>query len=79
MLRHPEWLRVSIAGGENYVKVKTILGKAKLHTICEEAKCPNVAECFGNGTATFLILGDTCTRNCSYCNVKHGKPLPLNP
>ena len=79
MLRHPEWLRVSIAGGENYVKVKTILRKAKLHTICEEAKCPNVAECFGNGTATFLILGDTCTRNCSYCNVKHGKPLPLNP
>ena len=79
MLRHPEWLRVSIAGGENYVKVKTILRKAKLHTICEEAKCPNIAECFGNGTATFLILGDTCTRNCSYCNVKHGKPLPLNP
>ncbi|HEC82200.1 MAG TPA: lipoyl synthase [Thermoplasmatales archaeon] len=79
MLRHPEWLKVRIAGGENYVKIKTLLRKAKLHTICEEARCPNIAECFGKGTATFLILGDICTRSCRYCNVKHGEPLPLNP
>jgi lipoic acid synthetase len=79
MRRHPDWLRVKIGGGENYVKMKSLLRNAKLHTICEEAKCPNIAECFGSGTAVFLILGDTCTRNCKYCNVKHGKPFPLNP
>jgi len=77
--RHPDWLKVYLGGGQSYVEMKKILRKAKLHTICEEAKCPNAAECFGNGTAVFLILGDTCTRNCKYCNVKHGKPLPLNP
>jgi len=79
MRRHPDWLKVKIAGGENYVKMKSILRKSKLHTICEEAKCPNIAECFGNGTAVFLILGDICTRNCKYCNVKHGIPKSLNP
>ena len=79
MRRHPDWLKVKIGGGENFVRVKSLLRSAKLHTICEEAKCPNIAECFNNGTAVFLILGDTCTRNCRYCNVKHGKPLPLNP
>jgi len=78
MRRHPDWLKVKIGGGENFVKMKSLLRNVKLHTICEEAKCPNIAECFGNGTAVFLILGDTCTRNCRYCNVKHGKPLPLN-
>ena len=77
--RHPDWLKVKIGGGEQFVKMKTMLRKAKLHTICEEARCPNIAECFGNGTAVFLILGDICTRNCRYCNVKHGKPLSLNP
>ena len=76
--RHPDWLKVKIGSGENYVKMKSLLRKSKLHTICEEAKCPNMAECFGCGTAVFLILGDTCTRNCKYCNVKHGKPLSLN-
>jgi len=79
MRRHPDWLRVRIGGGENFVRMKKLLRSAKLHTICEEARCPNIAECFGCGTAVFLILGDTCTRNCRYCNVKHGKPLPLNP
>jgi len=79
MRRHPDWLKVKIGSGENFVKMKSLLRNAKLHTICEEAKCPNIAECFGNGTAVFLILGDTCTRNCRYCNVKHGKPLLLNP
>jgi lipoyl synthase len=79
MRRHPDWLKVKIGGGENFAKIKSMLRSAKLHTICEEAKCPNIAECFGCGTAVFLILGDTCTRNCRYCNVKHGTPLSLNP
>jgi len=78
MRRHPDWLKVRIGGGETYVQMKSLLREAKLHTICEEAKCPNIAECFGNGTAVFLILGDTCTRNCRYCYVHHGQPLPLN-
>lgn len=78
MRRHPDWLKIRIGGGANFVRMKSLLRNAKLHTICEEAKCPNIAECFGCGTAVFLILGDTCTRNCRYCNVKHGKPLPLN-
>ena len=79
MRRHPDWLKVRIGGGDKFVKMKSLLRNAKLHTICEEAKCPNIAECFGSGTAVFLILGDICTRNCRYCNVKHGKPLSLNP
>lgn len=78
MRRHPDWLKVNIGGGEQFVKMKSLLRNAKLHTICEEAKCPNIAECFGSGTAVFLILGDICTRNCKYCNVKHGKPIALN-
>jgi lipoic acid synthetase len=78
MRRHPDWLKVRIGGGENYSKVKTILRSAKLHTICEEARCPNIAECFGSGTAVFLILGNVCTRDCRYCNVRHGTPGPLN-
>ena len=79
MRRHPDWLKVKIAGGENFVKMKSLLRNAKLHTICEEAKCPNIAECFSSNTAVFLIMGDICTRNCGYCNVKHGKALFLNP
>jgi lipoic acid synthetase len=78
MRRHPDWLKVRIGGGENYSKVKTLLRSAKLHTICEEAKCPNIAECFGSGTAVFLILGNICTRDCRYCNVTHGIPGSLN-
>jgi len=78
MRRHPDWLKVKIGGGENYVRIKNLLRDSKLHTICEEAKCPNIAECFGSGTAVFLILGDVCTRNCRYCYVKHGKPSSLN-
>ena len=78
MRRHPDWLKVKIGSGKNYAKTKALLRSAKLHTICEEAKCPNIAECFGCGTAVFLILGDICTRNCKYCNVKHGKPQFLN-
>jgi len=78
MRRHPDWLKVKIGSGKNYSKMKSLLRNAKLHTICEEAKCPNIAECFGCGTSVFLILGDTCTRNCRYCNVKHGAPNPIN-
>ena len=78
MRRHPDWLKVKIGSGQNFVKMKSLLRNTKLHTICEEAKCPNIAECFGCGTSVFLILGDTCTRNCKYCNVKHGIPQALN-
>ena len=76
--RHPDWLKVKIGSGKNYSKMKSLLRTAKLHTICEEAKCPNIAECFNSGTAVFLILGDTCTRNCRYCNVRNGKPQDIN-
>lgn len=79
MRRHPDWLKVKIGSGVNYSNVKSMLRKARLHTICEEAKCPNIAECFGRRTAVFLIMGDICTRNCKYCNVKYGKPRDLNP
>jgi lipoic acid synthetase len=78
MRRHPDWLKVRIGGGEDFSKVKTLLRSAKLHTICEEARCPNIAECFGCGTAVFLILGNVCTRGCKYCNVASGKPSSLN-
>ncbi len=77
--RHPDWLKVKIPGGKEFNNMKRLLREAKLHTICEEAKCPNISECFNSGTAVFLILGDVCTRNCRYCNVKHGLPLDLNP
>ncbi|MBN2604028.1 MAG: lipoyl synthase [Candidatus Thermoplasmatota archaeon] len=78
MRRHPDWLKVKIGSGPNYSKMKSLLRNAKLHTICEEARCPNIAECFNRGTAVFLILGDICTRNCRYCNVSHGKPETVN-
>lgn len=76
--RHPNWLKVPLGGGKTYATVRKQLRKAHVHTICEEAKCPNIGECFSRGTATFLILGDVCTRNCRYCHVKHGDPLPVN-
>jgi len=68
MRRHPDWLKVKIGGGENYVRIKNLLRDSKLHTICEEAKCPNIAECFGSGTAVFLILG--CCRKCKRIEFK---------
>jgi lipoic acid synthetase len=79
MRHHPDWLKVRIPGGKNYANIRHMLRSLNLHTICEEAKCPNIAECFESGTAVFLILGDICTRNCSYCNVKSGKPEKINP
>ncbi|MBW2976076.1 lipoyl synthase [Candidatus Woesearchaeota archaeon] len=72
--KHPDWLKIRLPSGEKYSKVRSLVKTSRLHTICEEAKCPNLSECWSHGTATFLILGDTCTRWCSYCNVKTGKP-----
>ena len=75
----PEWLKVRAPGSENYVKLKGMMRELGLHTVCEEAHCPNIGECWHHGTATFMILGDVCTRACAYCNVTHGAPLPLDP
>jgi len=76
--RKPEWLKVKIGGGEKYTKVKAALNSKGLHTVCQEASCPNIGECWERGTATFLILGDICTRNCKYCNVKTGTPAKVD-
>jgi lipoyl synthase len=70
----PEWLKIRPPGGENYLKIKGLLRQLKLHTVCEEAACPNVAECWGGGTATVMLMGDTCTRGCKFCHVKTGNP-----
>ncbi len=72
--KKPEWLRVRYPTGENYEKIKGTLRQHDLHTVCEEANCPNVAECWGGGTATFMLMGDTCTRGCRFCMVKSGNP-----
>jgi len=74
-LRKPDWIRVKSGSGQAYHDVKRMLREHKLHTVCEEASCPNIGECFGKGTATFMILGDVCTRRCPFCDVAHGKPL----
>ena len=77
-LRKPEWIRVRAGGGERFNDIKRILREARLHTVCEEASCPNIGECFGHGTATFMIMGDLCTRRCPFCDVAHGRPQPLD-
>jgi lipoic acid synthetase len=77
--RKPAWLRVQAPGGPNYVALKQMMRELGLHTVCEEAHCPNVGECWEHRAATFMILGDVCTRNCSYCAVAHGTPQPLDP
>ena len=74
----PEWLKVRAPGSENYLRLKGIMRTLGLHTVCEEANCPNIGECWHHGTATFMILGDTCTRSCGYCNVTHGAPKPAD-
>ena len=79
ILRKPEWIRVRAGGGERFTELKRVLREAKLHTVCEEASCPNIGECFGHGTATFMIMGDLCTRRCPFCDVAHGRPQPLDP
>jgi lipoic acid synthetase len=77
-LRKPEWIRVRAGGGERFTEIKKILRENNLHTVCEEASCPNIGECFGHGTATFMIMGDLCTRRCPFCDVAHGRPNPLD-
>lgn len=72
--RKPNWLKVKAPGGENYLRIKHLMKELRLHSVCEEAHCPNIGECWEHGTATFMILGDTCTRNCAYCAVSHGRP-----
>jgi lipoic acid synthetase len=72
--RKPSWLKVRAPGGQNYSRLKHLMRELDLHTVCEEAHCPNVGECWEHGTATFMILGDVCTRNCAYCAVAHGRP-----
>jgi lipoyl synthase len=74
----PEWLKVRAPGSENYLRLKAIMKELRLHTVCEEARCPNVGECWHYGTATFMILGDVCTRACAYCAVAHGRPGELD-
>lgn len=73
----PDWLKVQLPSGEAYSRIKDLM-EGKTHTVCEEARCPNLAECWQKGTATFLILGDICTRNCRYCNVRHGTPADID-
>ena len=74
--RKPSWLKVKAPGGANYVQVKGMMRELGLHTVCEEARCPNIGECWEHKAATFMILGDVCTRNCAYCAVAHGTPAP---
>lgn len=76
--RKPTWLKVKAPGGANYAHVRRVMRDLRLHTVCEEAHCPNVGECWDHRAATFMILGDLCTRNCAYCAVAHGTPLPLD-
>ena len=78
-LRKPDWIRVRAASSPRFAEIKQILREHRLHTVCEEASCPNIGECFSKGTATFMIMGDVCTRRCPFCDVGHGRPLPLDP
>ncbi len=76
--RRPEWIKVQAPNGETYAQLQHLMRSKELHTVCEEAGCPNMGECWGSGTATFLILGDVCTRACRFCDVKHGRPGELD-
>jgi len=77
--RHPPWLKVRAPGGPAFSETRAAVKELGLHTVCEEARCPNIGECWGHKTATFMLLGDTCTRNCGFCAVAHGRPLALDP
>lgn len=77
--RHPDWVRVRAPGSPNYLRLKKLLRERSLHTVCEEARCPNIGECWAHSTATFLILGDICTRGCRFCAIGKGKPALLDP
>jgi lipoic acid synthetase len=76
--RRPEWIKVRAPSGESYERVRHLMRAKTLHTVCEEAMCPNIGECWGSGTATFLMLGDVCTRSCGFCDIKTGRPAPLD-
>ena len=78
-LRKPDWIRIKLPAGDKVNQIKQSLRDNRLHTVCEEAACPNLGECFSHGTATFMIMGDLCTRRCPFCDVAHGKPQPLDP
>ena len=77
-MRKPDWLKVSLPNSRAFVEMQGLLDRLVLHSVCREARCPNIGECYGSGTATFLILGNLCTRNCRYCNVRHGRPAPVD-
>ena len=77
--KKPEWLRIRLPSGENFVNVRQTIASLGLHTVCEEARCPNIGECWGGGTATIMIMGDVCTRGCRFCSVTSGRPLYLDP
>ncbi len=76
--RRPDWIKVGVPGGDSYAQLQALMRKKALHTVCEEAACPNMGECWNSGTATFLMLGDVCTRSCRFCDVKHGMPTVLD-
>src|SRR5208283_6145895 len=78
LLRKPPWLKVRLPYAEECRKIKSTLAELQLHTVCQEAACPNIAECFASGTATFLIMGNICTRDCLYCNIEHGQPVAID-
>jgi len=78
VLRKPDWIRIKLSASDDITRIKQIMRERNLHSVCEEAACPNLAECFQHGTATFMIMGDLCTRRCPFCDVAHGKPLPLD-
>ena len=77
--KHPDWIKVRAPTSPEYFRTRALLAELKLHTVCQEASCPNIGECFGHRTATFMLMGDVCTRNCPYCAVAHGKVRPLDP
>jgi lipoic acid synthetase len=78
-VKRPPWLKVKVSWGENYRRLKSLLADSNLHTVCQEANCPNINQCFENRTATFLILGNVCTRGCRFCDIKRGTPSPVDP
>src|SRR3972149_848946 len=78
LLRKPRWIRARAPTDPGVVRLKSLLREHRLHTVCEEASCPNLGECFAQGTATFMIMGNLCTRNCPFCDVAHGRPGPLD-
>lgn len=77
-VRRPHWLKVQASWGENYRRIKSLLAQSNLHSVCQEANCPNISHCFEEGTATFMILGDVCNRGCGFCDVKRGVPVPVD-